>query len=75
MRRTQIQLPEPLFRHVRRVARLLDWSVAEVLRRGAEHIVSCYPPGKSAARPWTPPPPRHLGEFLLPVEDWRDVSS
>lgn len=58
MVRTQIQLPEPLYRDVQRVARQQDWSIAEVIRRGAEAVVRAYPPCKqqlgSAGR--LPPP-------------------
>ncbi len=43
MKRTQIQLPEPLYREIQRVAALEEWSVAEVIRRGAEEIVRAYP--------------------------------
>ena len=38
MIRTQIQLPEPLYREVKRVALEQDWSIAEVIRRGAEAV-------------------------------------
>ncbi len=46
MVRTQIQLPDPLYRDVQRVARQQDWSIAEVMRRGAEAVVKAYPPCK-----------------------------
>lgn len=58
MVRTQIQLPDPLYREVQRVAREQDWSIAEVIRRGAEATVRNYPPIKGpAALPWSLPPP------------------
>ncbi len=43
MVRTQIQLPDPLYREVQRVAKTQDWSLAEVMRRGAEAVVRAYP--------------------------------
>lgn len=46
MIRTQIQLPEPLYREIKRIARDQDWSIAEVIRRGAEAVVRNYPAGK-----------------------------
>lgn len=46
MIRTQVQLPDPLYRDVQRVARQQDWSIAEVIRRGAEAVVRAYPPCK-----------------------------
>jgi hypothetical protein len=47
MVRTQIQLPEPLYREVKRIAREQDWSIAEVIRRGAESVARAYPAIKS----------------------------
>lgn len=55
MIRTQIQLPDPLYREVRRVAESQDWSLAEVIRRGAEAVVRAYPPSKSR-KSWKMPP-------------------
>ena len=49
MIRTQIQLPDPLYRDVQRVARQQDWSMAEVIRRGAESVVLAYPPCKQTS--------------------------
>jgi len=58
MIRTQIQLPEPLYREIKRIARDQDWSLAEVIRRGAEAVVRSYPDGKRQAEagPKLPPP-------------------
>jgi len=67
MIRTQIQLPDPLYREVKRVAKAQDWSLAEVIRRGAEAVVRAYPAIKSQPRqPWQFPAP--IGSELL-VED------
>ena len=64
MVRTQIQLPEPLYRDVQRVAREQDWSIAEVIRRGAEAVTRAYPACKSDSRiKWQFPPP--IGGKLL----------
>ena len=46
MVRTQIQLPEPLYREIKRLALQQDWSIAEVIRRGAENVVRHYPQEK-----------------------------
>ena len=50
MIRTQIQLPEPLYREIKRVAFEQDWSIAEVIRRGAEAVARTYPPLKGPAQ-------------------------
>jgi len=46
MVRTQIQLPDPLYREIKRIAKQQDWSIAEVIRRGAENVVRHYPSEK-----------------------------
>ncbi len=58
MVRTQIQIPDGLYREVRRVARQQEWSVSEVMRRGAEAVARAYPAVKvSAKKGWSLPPP------------------
>jgi hypothetical protein len=60
MVRTQIQLPDPLYREVKRIAREQDWSIAEVIRRGAESVARAYPAIKSVEDQdpvWSFPPP------------------
>ena len=56
MIRTQIQLPEPLYREIKRIAERQDWSIAEVIRRGAEAVVRNYPNTKLADK----------GDFTFP---------
>ena len=75
MRRTQIQLPESLYREIKRVAELQEWSIAEVLRRGAEYVVRCYPKTKTKGSEWLPPAPRRLGAFKEPASRWREVAN
>ena len=58
MIRTQIQLPDPLYREVQRIAKAQDWSLAEVIRRGTEAIVRAYPAIKPrAGSQWQFPAP------------------
>ena len=64
MVKTQIQLPDALYREVKRVAEEREISLAEVLRRGAEYITRIYQPlGKDPER-WTLP-----GPFLLDMRE------
>jgi hypothetical protein len=71
MIKTQIQVPDDLYREAKRVAREREISLAEVVRRGLEYIVRVYPPVEVQTPAWTPPEPRSLGNFVSPVEDWR----
>ena len=48
---TQIQLPDPLYKEVQRVAREQDWSIAEVIRRGVESVIQSYPQIKEKVSP------------------------
>jgi hypothetical protein len=46
MVRARIQLPDALYREVKRIANQQEWSVTEVIRRGAETMARLYPPVK-----------------------------
>jgi hypothetical protein len=74
MIRTQIQLPDELYREAKRIAAEQEISLAEVLRRGLEHMQRIYPP-RSAGRPWEPPAPAPLGRFKATEEQWRDLAN
>ncbi len=74
MMRTQIQLPDSLYREAKRVATEREISFAEVVRRGLEYITRVYPSTEDPKTPWSPPAPRRLGEFLAPPEDWRLIA-
>jgi hypothetical protein len=63
MQRTQIQLPEPLFRQVKQIAEARDWSVAELVRRSIEAYVQTFPVIAPKAN-WTMPVLRGSGGHL-----------
>ena len=48
MIKTQIQLPEGVYRRLKQISLQIDLSLAELIRRGAEYIVNSYdkPPDK-----------------------------
>ncbi len=72
MVRTQIQLPEKLYRKLKRLAKLQETSLAEVLRRAGEREVAAHPEIDEAPDVWEPPEPRELGiRSDVPVEQWR----
>lgn len=62
MTRTQIQLPEPLFRQLKRIAGERDWSLAELVRRGMEDYVRTFP--ETTEKRWTMPVLRGSGGHL-----------
>jgi hypothetical protein len=58
MIKTQIQLPDRLYREAKRVAEERELSLAEVLRRGVEYIARVYPPlATDTAQAWELPKP------------------
>ena len=65
MTRTQIQLPEPLFGRIRRIAQVRDISVAEVIRRGMEIYAMSCPEAEPADKPWSMPVLRGSGGHLI----------
>jgi hypothetical protein len=75
MMRTQVQLPDELYRDAKRIAQEHDMTLAEVVRRGLEHMVRIYPQRNTAADTWHPPPPRRLGAFRASEDDWRELAN
>jgi hypothetical protein len=61
MIRTQIQLPDDLYRDLKRLAEAKDWSLAETLGRGAQLLLAARHPNVAKRKlPWSPPKPRDL---------------
>jgi hypothetical protein len=75
MTRTQVQLPDELYRAAKRIAVEHEITLAEVVRRGLEHMIRIYPPKADAGDRWQLPAPRHLGRFRAPVEEWRELAN
>lgn len=76
MVRTQIQLPDELYRDLKALARKKEWTMAETVRRSLEKFLEDQPvEAKSAAKTWTLPKPMSLGQFLRPVEEWRELAN
>jgi hypothetical protein len=63
MTKTQIQMPEELFREVRAFAKRREWSLAETFRRGAELLLQVYPEQTATApnAAWQPPTSKTAG--------------
>jgi len=55
MIKTQIQLPDALYRDLKRLAATKEWSLAETLRRAAEQFLARHPAPATRALPWQPP--------------------
>jgi hypothetical protein len=74
MKRTQVQVPDPLYDQARKVAELRDWSVSEVFRRALEQYVA-EARLHEYAQAWALPEPRAMGSEKLSHEQWRVLSA
>lgn len=43
MIKTQIQVPDELYKKAKEIAKAKEWSLAEVFRRGLEYMATTYP--------------------------------
>jgi hypothetical protein len=75
MIRTQVQLPDELYRDAKRIAEEHQMTLAEVVRRGLEHMVRIYPRRHAAADIWQPPTPSRLGPFRASEDAWRELAN
>ncbi|MFZ2653430.1 MAG: hypothetical protein WAX69_00810 [Victivallales bacterium] len=77
MVRTQIQLPEHLYREVKKIASERELSLAELTRRGLEYVVSVYLPKEgSKAEKWMLPEAIDLGgRPLVSESNWRELAN
>ena len=64
MTRTQIQLPQPLFRRLKAIAAARDWSLAELIRRATEVYAQRCPEDADPDPPWAMPVLRGSGGQL-----------
>ena len=65
MTRTQIQLPEPLFQRLKKIAATRDWSLAELIRRGMETYAQSCPEVEQPRADWKMPVLRGSGGHLV----------
>ena len=69
MIKTQVQLPDDLYREAKRVAEEYEMSFAEVVRRSLERTLPGYPP---KGGDWHPPEPMSLGMAGgIEADEWR----
>ncbi len=74
MTRTQIQLPDDLYRRAKALAAAKEISLAELVRNGLEYMLNVSAPPEAAAKKWELPKPFDLGPSLVDPfadPDWR----
>jgi hypothetical protein len=73
MTKTQIQMPDYLYKQVKRIAEQYEMSLAEVVRRGIERIIPFYPERESGGEAWELPRlSLSLKEDPFKDPDWRE---
>lgn len=75
MMRTQIQLPDALYARAKQIAKQHEMSLAEVVRRGLEHMARIYPVVEQPDAEWSLPEALELGEFQAPEDAWRELAN
>ena len=73
MIRAQIQLPEELYREAKRLCEEREMSLAELARRGVEHMVTALNRGRKQT-PWLPPQPQPLGWSGLSEQEIKRIA-
>jgi hypothetical protein len=75
MKRMQLQLPDWLYERLKRLAAQQEISLAEILRRGAEYMLSLHPEPAGSDFEWHLPEPMDLGPFKASEEQWRVLAN
>lgn len=71
MTRTQVQLPDPLYRRLKEIAERQDWSLSEVIRKAAEHFITRFPEETKLPVVWRYPTLDCGGDFLTDPASFR----
>ena len=75
MVRTQIQLPDALYRDLKALAADREWSLAEAIRRATEQLLDRYPRQRASRDQWKLPRALPLGRFRAPHAKWRALAT
>ena len=72
MVRTQIQLPNDIYKRARELAESREISMAELVRRSLELLISQYPEPEKMVKDWRMPKPLSLGWRGLTDEEIKE---
>ena len=71
MKRTQIQLPDSLYKRLKQYCEIEETTLADVIRRASEYFLALYPNREKRESSWQLPTPRELGDFAADDGQWR----
>jgi hypothetical protein len=74
MVKTQVQIPDHLFKEAKRIAAESEISFAHVVRLGLEMLVISRPAGRQPAVNWRVPKGKKMGVPLVAEERWTELA-
>lgn len=74
MVKTQVQIPDHLFRDAKRLAAESEISFAHVVRLGLEMVLKARPIGRQPASQWRVPKGKDMGPPLVAEEHWTELA-
>jgi hypothetical protein len=74
MVKTQVQIPDHLYKEAKRVAAESEMSFAHVVRLGLEMVLKARPAGRQAANQWRVPKGKNMGLPRVAEEHWTEVA-
>ena len=74
MVKTQVQIPDHLFREAKRIASESEMSFAHVVRLGLEMVVLARPAGRQPASQWKVPKGKNMGLPLVAEDRWTELA-
>lgn len=74
MVKTQVQIPDHLFKEAKRLAAENEMSFAQVVRLGLEMVIQARPAGRQPATQWKMPPAKNMGVPLIDEAQWTEVA-
>ena len=75
MVRTQIQLPDEMYRRLKAYADERETTFVEAVRRSIDYMLSVHPNPAPARTKWKIPKVRSMGRVLLPESEWRAAAN
>ncbi|KXK24545.1 MAG: hypothetical protein UZ18_ATM001000005 [Armatimonadetes bacterium OLB18] len=74
MVKTQIQIPDHLFKEAKQLAAESEMSFAQVVRLGLEMVLKARPLGRQSGHQWKVPKGKNMGPPLVSEEHWTELS-
>lgn len=73
MVKTQVQIPDHLFKETKRMAQESEMSFAQAVRLGLETLLKIRPPGRQPGSRWRVPKGKNMGLPMVAEEHWTEL--